>query len=106
MLKPFFVWKDKKLIPISPENVLFLKTTGNYTEVVLSNYKLFMVRATLSNALKKLPADLFIKTHRAWAVSILHIGNVERDAVIVGKTAVPISRQYYKKVVEQLNVIE
>jgi DNA-binding LytR/AlgR family response regulator len=106
MLQLFFVWKDKKLIPLNPENVMFLKTTGNYTEIVLSNYKCFMVRATLSNALKKLPPDLFIKTHRAWAASILHIVNVERDAVTVGKTAVPIARQLYKTVIEQLNVIE
>jgi DNA-binding LytR/AlgR family response regulator len=106
MLKPFFVWKNKTLVPLNPEDVLFLRTTGNYTEVVLSNYKCFMVRATLLNALKKLPPELFIKTHRAWAASILHIVKVERDTVTVAKTAVPISRKYYKTVLDQLNVIE
>jgi DNA-binding LytR/AlgR family response regulator len=106
MLKPFFVWQDKKLISISPEDVMFLKTTGNYTEIVLSNYSCFMVRATLSNALKKLPPDLFIKTHRSWAASILYIANVGRDELIVRETSIPIARQYYKTVIEQLNVIE
>jgi DNA-binding LytR/AlgR family response regulator len=105
-MKPFFVWQRKKLIPVNPENVMLLRTTGNYTEVVLSNNKLFIVRATLSNALKKLPPDLFIKTHRGWAASILHIVNIQKDTVTVGKTDVPISRHLYKTVLEQLNVIE
>ena len=106
MMKPFFVWQRKKLIPVNPENVILLRTTGNYTEVVLSNNKYFIVRATLSNTLQKLPPELFIKTHQGWAASILHIVNVEKDTITVGKTAVPIARQFYKRVLEQLNVIE
>ncbi|MBO9204774.1 MULTISPECIES: LytR/AlgR family response regulator transcription factor [Niastella] len=106
MMIPFFVWKSKQLLPVNPEDVLFLRAMGNYTEVVLRNYKLFMVRSTLLNALKKLPPELFIKTHRGWAVSILHIVNVEKDTVKVGKTAIPISRKLYKTVLGQLNVIE
>jgi DNA-binding LytR/AlgR family response regulator len=106
MLLPFFVWKDKQLVPLSPEDVLYLRAAGNYTEVVMTNNKSFLVRATLFNALKKLPPDLFIKTHRGWAASILHIVNVQKDALTVGKIEIPISRKYYKSVLEQLNVIE
>jgi DNA-binding LytR/AlgR family response regulator len=106
MLKPFFVWKDKKLIRLDPVDVMLLRTTGNYTEIVLSNNTFFLVRTSLSNALKKLPSDLFIKTHRSWAASILYIIHVGREGVKVGENNVPIARQYYKEVIEQLNVIE
>ncbi|MFL5744892.1 MAG: LytR/AlgR family response regulator transcription factor [Niastella sp.] len=106
MLKPFFVWQDKKLIRLDPVDVMFLKTQKNYTSIVLSNNTYFMVRTSLSNALKKLPSDLFIKTHRSWAASILYIVNVERDTLRVGEEEIPIARQYYKEVIEQLNVIE
>jgi DNA-binding LytR/AlgR family response regulator len=106
MLKPFFVWKDKKLIRLDPGHVMFLKTVGNYTSIVLSNETYFMVHASLSSVLKKLPPDLFIKTHRSWAASIFYIETIQRDHLTIGEESIPIARQFYKTVLEQLNVIE
>jgi len=50
--------------------------------------------------------DMFIKTHRSYAASIHFIDDVARDHLIVGGEAIPISRQYYKPVIRQLNIIE
>jgi DNA-binding LytR/AlgR family response regulator len=105
MLKPFFIWKDKKLISLNPADVMFLKTIGNYTNIILSNETYFMVHASLSSTLKKLPPDLFIKTHRSWAASIFYIDTIERDHLNIGENVIPIARQYYKSVLGQLNVI-
>jgi DNA-binding LytR/AlgR family response regulator len=65
-----------------------------------------MVRSTLSNALKKLPPDMFIKIHRAVAVSIHHVDIIRRDHVEVAGSALPIGKQYYKALLEKLNIIE
>jgi DNA-binding LytR/AlgR family response regulator len=83
-----------------------LFTEGNYTKILLSNKTQYMVRSSLSSALNKLPAEVFIKIHRSTAVSIYFIDNVARDHLTVGKMSIPIARQYYKRVIEQLNVIE
>ena len=48
---------------------------------------------------------MFIKTHRSFAVSIYFIDNIARDHLTVGKEPIPIARQYYRSVIEQLNVI-
>jgi len=106
MLKPFFVWQNKILRSVSPEEVVFLATLGNYTRIVLSNKKYYHVRSSLSAALKKLPPEMFIKTHRSHAASIHFIDKVAKDHLIVGGEAIPISRQYYKPVLKQLNIIE
>jgi DNA-binding LytR/AlgR family response regulator len=106
MLQPFFVWQNKVLKSVSLEDVILLEAIRNYTRIVLSNGKHYLVRSSLSSALQKLPADMFIKTHRSFAVSVLFIDNVARDHLTIGKTSVPIARQYYKKVMEQLNVID
>lgn len=112
MLKPFFVWQNKALKSIRPEEVVYLSTQGNYTEIYLSNAKKpYLVRSTLSGALKKLPPEIFIKTHRSYAVSIYYIDTVARDhlnlTVVVGKEkVVPIARQYYKSTIKQLIVME
>ncbi|WP_205510020.1 LytTR family DNA-binding domain-containing protein [Longitalea arenae] len=106
MLKPFFVWQNKILKNINPAEVMCLLTEGNYTKIILSNKSYFMVRSSLSSALKKLPTDIFIKTHRSIAASIYFIDNVSRDHLTVGGEPIPIARQYYKRVIDQLNIIE
>lgn len=106
MLKPFFVWQNKVLKSVSPEDVMCLETEGNYTRIVLSNKSFYHVRSSLSAALKKLPPDMFIKTHRSFAASIHFIEDIARDHLTVGGLPIPIARQYYKPVLRQLNIIE
>jgi DNA-binding LytR/AlgR family response regulator len=106
MQKPFFVWQNKILKSVDPEDVMFLCTEGNYTRIVLSNNTYFMVRSALAGALKKLPPDMFVKTHRSFAASIYFIDNIARDHLTVGENSIPIARRYYKPVIDRLNVIE
>ncbi|WP_276483769.1 LytR/AlgR family response regulator transcription factor [Paraflavitalea pollutisoli] len=106
MQKPFFVWLKKKLRRIDPEEVMALVTEGNYTKIFLSDQTHCMVRTTLTAALKKLPPDMFIRTHRSCAVSIFYINNIEKDCLTIGEHPIPIAKRYYKSVFEQLNIIE
>ena len=106
MQKPFFVWQNKVLISIRPEEVVCLSTEGNYTRIYLSNKTHCIVRSTLSGALKKLPPEMFIKTHRAHAVSVYFIETIAKDHLTIGEEIIPIARQYYKAVIGQLNIIE
>jgi DNA-binding LytR/AlgR family response regulator len=107
MQKPFFVRKDKKLKKVRPEDVVGLATEKNYTRIFLANREtIYMVRSTLSNALKKLPPDMFIKTRRSYAVSVFYIDNIQMDHLELPGELIPIGRQYYKSVMEKLNIIE
>jgi DNA-binding LytR/AlgR family response regulator len=106
MLKPFFVWQNKVLKNINPQDVMCLCTEGNYTKIVISDGTFYLVRSSLAGALKKLPPEMFIKTHRSYAASIYYIDNIARDHLTIGDNSVPIARQYYRAVMKQLNVIE
>lgn len=65
-----------------------------------------MVRSTLSSALKKLPPDIFIKIHRAFVIPLFYIDNIDKDHFKAGKNPVPIGKQYYKSLIDKLNIIE
>ena len=106
MLKPFFVWQNKELIRINPEEVICLSTDRNYTRIYLSNNSCYLVRSTLAGALKKLPGDMFIKVHRSYAVSILYIDTLAKDHLTIDGNSIPIGRQFYKSVIDKLNIIE
>lgn len=106
MLPPFFVWQDKALIRIHPEEVMYLKTEGNYTRILLTNKGYCLVRSTLSRILKQLPRDMFIKTHRSYAVSMYYIDHLVRDHLTIEDEAVPIGKRYYDRVISRLSIIE
>lgn len=104
--KPFFVYQDKALVKIKPEEVVCLATEENYTKIFLPNNSFYHVRTTLSGALKKLPSELFIRIHRSIAVSILYIETINRDHLIICNEPVPIAKEYYKSLIDQLNIIK
>ncbi|AXY75877.1 LytTR family transcriptional regulator [Paraflavitalea soli] len=106
MLKPFFVYQNKILIRINPEELVCLVAEKNYTKLFLTHKRYYLVRSTLTGILKKLPPEMFIKVHRAYAVSIFFMDKVDRDQLEIGGQSVPISRRYYTSVIEQLNIIE
>ena len=106
MLKPFFIRQNKLLKKIQPEDVIGLSTEGNYTRIFLANKTFYMVRSTLSNALKKLPQDMFIKIHRSIVVSVYYIDDIEKDHLVIDGESLPIGRQFYQSFIDKLNIIE
>lgn len=106
MVKPFFAWQDKMFVKINPQEVICLSTEGNYTRIFLVNRTFYMVRTSLSKALKKLPRDLFIKTHRSYAVSVYQVDCIYTDHLIVAGEPLPIGKQYYQSLIDKLNIIE
>jgi DNA-binding LytR/AlgR family response regulator len=109
MLMPFFVWDDRALRRIHPERVAYLEAVKNYTNIYVAGEKKitkYMVRSTLAGALKKLPGEIFIRTHKSHAVSIFYIDSVTRKNLLIGDTVIPIGRQFYESVVGKLTIIE
>jgi len=106
MLKPFFIRVERALIKIHPEKVVGLQTVGNYTKIYVDNDTFYMTRASLATALKKMPADMFIKINRSYAISINHIIEIHRDMVRVGDIYLPITKQHYKMALEKLIILE
>jgi DNA-binding LytR/AlgR family response regulator len=106
MFYPFFIWHKKKLVKIFPETVLLLETWGNYTKIFLSNDQNYLIRSSLSTTLKNLPQEIFIQVHRNYIVSILFIDNITTEDLVIGETPIPIGKNFYKPLMEKLNVIK
>ena len=106
MLNLFFVWQNKVLKRIDPAQVMCLFTEGNYTKIFLSDKTYYLVRSSLSGALKKLPPEMFIKINRSTVASIYSIDLIAKDHLIINEEPIPIGKQYYKKAIRQLNIIE
>jgi DNA-binding LytR/AlgR family response regulator len=106
MLKPFFVRYEKVLKRIDPEKVICLSTKKNYTYIYLTDKIYYMVRTSLSAAVKKLPPDMFIRIDRSLVVSIYFIDNIARDHLLIAGEPANIGKKYYSTVIKKLNIIE
>jgi len=106
MIKPFFVWQNKVLKRIDPAMVMCLYTEKNYTKIFLSDKTYYLVRSSLSGALKKLPPDMFIRIHNSLVASIYFIDVIAKDHLLIGGEPVPIGRKYYNASIKRLNIIE
>ena len=106
MLEPVFIWKDKELIKIHPEEIAVLATVENYTRFFMADLQEHIVRCSLSNALKKLPPKMFIRIHRSFVVSINYIDWINKDCLQVGNATIDIGKQYYDALINRLTIIE
>ena len=102
---PVFVWQERVLRKIHPDDIICLETDRNYTKFHVRGTNPIMVRCTLDSALATLPKDEFVKTHRSFAVSINFIEQISRENVRISGQDVPLSRRYYKPLVEKLSII-
>jgi DNA-binding LytR/AlgR family response regulator len=112
MLTPVFGLQGNLLKKMHPGEILYFKTAGNYTTFFLLDGTTVIVRATLSDAIKKLPRDMFIKVHRGYAVSVFHIDKITNDdlhvgrkVVVIGRKEIQIAKQFYRAAIKQLIVI-
>jgi DNA-binding LytR/AlgR family response regulator len=107
MRPPFFIWQDKLLKKIQPEDVIAITSEKNYIKIFVVNNRYYLVRSTLAAALKKLPADLIKRVHHRLAVSVNYADHIARDHLHIDgeEHPLPISRQHYQAFITSLNIV-
>jgi DNA-binding LytR/AlgR family response regulator len=123
LLKPFSLVRftkacnkaleHKQLRSKEPENHIFIKTgyeeekvwladiyyveaEGNYLTFVLKDKRL-LSRQTMTDVLKLLPAERFIRIHRSFIIAIDKIDKITRQEVTVAGKSIPVGVSYEEK---------
>ncbi|PZR27319.1 MAG: hypothetical protein DI535_10855 [Citrobacter freundii] len=105
MMKPIFVTHDGALTPVDPLEIVCMRVDNNYTHIFLSNKTYCIVSLSLTEVLRRLPDDIFIRTGRSYAVSVYFIERIEKTVMTVAGEPIPIARGKYGKVLEKLVVL-
>ncbi|MBO9657527.1 MAG: LytTR family transcriptional regulator [Chitinophagaceae bacterium] len=105
MIPPIFIKHKRALVAVRPEEIIGLRTDRNYTRIFLPDEKYYLVRATLTATLAKMPPGMFVQTSRTYAMSVNYIETINRDTMIVAGQEIPIGKEFYDKVLEKLVVI-
>ena len=96
-----FIKVDGKLVKILFENILFVEALQNYVAVHTKEKK-YVSYLTLQSIAEFLPADIFIKTHKSFIVSINKVESIDGNNVQIANHLIPVSRGLKEEVMDKL----
>lgn len=101
-LQEIFVNIDKRIIKIGLNTINYLKANGDYVQIITEQQS-YRVHSTLTQLQVKLPKSQFVKTHRSYVVNIAKVNTVKDTTVVIGKDAIPVSKNNREELIERLN---
>lgn len=98
-----FIRKDYMLIKIKFDELQWIKSDGNYLELYCLENK-HLIRSTVKEFIKKLPANIFIQIHKSYCINVNYISKIEHSSVWLNKIKLPIGRSYIDSIKSLLNI--
>lgn len=88
-----FIKSGTEIHQLNTAEVLYLQKDGHYIVFKLSNREV-LSRMTIADALKIMPRDLFLQTHRSYIVGLDHVEVIQKQFARIGKTEIPIGDNF------------
>ncbi|MFV8325251.1 LytR/AlgR family response regulator transcription factor [Flavobacterium sp. ZS1P14] len=82
-----------KTFKIAAEDILYIEAAGNYMLFYTLKGKI-MTLLPMNEIVKMLPGNTFKRIHKSYIISLKHIEIIEKAAVIINKTRIPIGITY------------
>lgn len=86
---------------IKVQDILWLNAENIYTGIHIKEKKILQ-RSSLSDMMKQLPQDDFLRVHRSFAVNVNQIDKVSQDHVLINQEKIPLSRTYKTALLKRL----
>lgn len=98
----FFLSVDYSLVKVMFNDILWIEGLRDYLKVhLVSSSKPLVTRLSMRAIEEELPAGKFLRIHKSYIISTLHITAVRKNSVFVGLVELPVG-ETYKESVEQL----
>lgn len=96
-----FIKSGYEQFRVKLEEILFVKSIGNYMQFVFENRKI-TCRITINEVETLLPSSDFIRIHRSYIVAKKHIWKMDKKSIWIKQTEIPIGSAY-SKIIEKLS---
>ena len=97
----FFIKCDGKYEKIRTDEILFIQALQNYVMIYTENRK-YMTLMSMKTLEENLDAELFIRVHKSYIVSVSKINSFENTQIRIKDEFIPISRSNKEWVHEKL----
>lgn len=95
-----FIKDGYEQIKVAIDDIVFIEAAGNYTQINLLNNPSLSTRMPISEMQALLPAQKFIRTHRAFIVAKNVVTKFDRNQVWIGEKIIPIGPTYAQCLLE------
>lgn len=105
-IKDVFIKSRNRLSKVSIEDILWIEVDDKYC-VIHTAQKQFAIRKALKDFLGELNSDIFIQTHRSYAVNFSQIEDIDVSTFVVhlnGGHEIPLGKSYKDDVFTRLNI--
>ena len=89
-----FIKDGYEQIKVAIDDIQFIEAAGNYTQINLLDSSSLSTRMPISDMYALLPAQKFIRTHRAFIVAKSAVTRFDRNQVWIGDKIIPIGPTY------------
>jgi len=103
----FFVKQNNLLRKIPIDEVLWVKTEGNYS-LIHTTTKKYILKLSLKKVLEQLPTAYFIQVQRAYIIALSKIEDIDTSTseVIINKVRLPLGRNYKEALFSRLKILK
>lgn len=88
-----FIKQGYQFVKINQKDIVYLEAEDNYTTFVTDDKK-YALRMSLSHILERFPTLRLVRIHRSYAVNIKRVDSFNDYEVNVGKSTLPLSKNY------------
>lgn len=99
-----FIKDKQKKIKIKLQDILYVKSEGNYLELIFLERK-YVIRKKLSEFMNEISNDDFVQCHRRFVVNTKNINALSKDMIEINSEQIPLSSKYKKEIEQQFLLI-
>lgn len=85
---------ERKMVKVSLSDIQYVESIKDYVNIFRTGLPPLHVKQSISNVETLLPANLFVRIHRSYIISINKTTAYTHHDVEIGKIELPIGRQY------------
>jgi len=90
-----FIKSEYRIVKVKFEDILFCKGMKDYIQIHVADKSNPIVTLKSLNAFEvRLPPEKFIRVHRSYIVSLMHIDSISKNEISIGRHIVPIGSIY------------
>jgi DNA-binding LytR/AlgR family response regulator len=91
----FFVSQDYSQVKIMFDDVIYMKSYGDYIKIYLKSSKMpLVIRNSLKNISLELPENKFIRIHKSYLVAAKEITSVRKNSVFLEEKEFPVGETF------------
>jgi len=99
-----FVRHKDKMIKIIVSDILYIEAERNYSRIFTRN-KEYVLCITLKAIEEKLPANVFLRSHRSYVVNIAQIDEVTDGYVFIAQKPIPLSAGLKDQLLQRIQTL-